>query len=150
MFIREILSQNLLIILKKRRKKDSVYPFAVFNTDRSEKPGTHWRSFLNIEPKSELFLFDSKGFKYFIVDNDYPTINKLLCNLKKFNKKDNEINLVSLKFSPEIYHKLKRNELSKLTEKARDFFHLLAEFAEVNNLTNEMTIMMDDKVQELY
>ena len=39
-FIRQILSQNLSIILKKRRKKDSVYPFAVFNTDRSEKPGT--------------------------------------------------------------------------------------------------------------
>ena len=34
---------------------------------------------------------------------------------------------------------------------ARDFFHLLAEFAKVNHLTNEMTvIMMDDEVQELY
>ena len=98
-------------------------------------------------------LFDSQGFqgfKYFIVDNDYPTINKLLYNLNKFNRKDNKINLVSLIFSSKIFHKLKRNELSKLTETARDFFHLLVEFAKVNNLTNEMTvIMMDDEVQEL-
>ena len=136
------------------KEKDGVYPLTIFNTDRSDKPGTHWWSFLNIESKSEVFLFDSEGFqgfKYFIVDNDYPTINKLLYNLNKFNKKDNKINLVCLEFSPKIYHKLKRNELSKLTETARDFFHLLVEFAKVNNLTNEMTvIMMDDEVQELY
>ena len=126
--------------------KDSVYLFVIFNTDRSNKPGTHWWSFLNIKPQSELFLFDSEGFqgfKYFIADNDYPTINKLLYNLNKFNKKDNKIDLVSLKFSSKIYH--------KLTETARNFFQLLAEFTKVNNLTNEMTvIMMDDEVQELY
>ena len=136
------------------KEKDSIYPFAIFNTDRSDKPGTQWWSFLNTKPKSELFLFDSKGFqgfKYFIVDNDYPTINKLLYNLNKFNKKDNKINLISLQFSPKIYHKLKRNELSKLTKTARDFFHLLAGFAKVNYLTHEMTeIMMDDEVEELY
>ena len=72
-------------------------------------------------------------------------------NLNKFNKKENKINLVSLKFSPKIYHKLKRNELSKLTKTARDFFHLLAEFAKVNNLTNKMTvIMVNDEVQETF
>ena len=126
--------------------KDSVYLFVIFNTDGSNKPGTHWWSFLNIEPQSEHFLFDSEGFqgfKYFIADNDYPTINKLLYNLNKFNKKDNKIDLVSLKFSSKIYH--------KLTETARNFFQLSAEFTKVNNLTNEMTIiMMDNEVQELY
>ena len=72
-------------------------------------------------------------------------------NLNKFNKKDNNINLVFLKFPPKIYHKLKRNELSKLTETVRDFFRLLAEFAKVNNLTKEMTVIkMDDEVQELH
>ena len=38
------------------KKKDSVYWFAIFNTDKSDKPGTHWWSFLNIKPKSELFF----------------------------------------------------------------------------------------------
>ena len=61
----------------------------------------------------ELLLFDSQGFqglKYFIIDNDEPTINKLLYNLNKFNKKDKTVNLVSLKFSIETYHKLKKKK----------------------------------------
>ena len=90
--------------------------------------------------------------KYFIIDNDEPTINKLLYNLNKFNKKDKTVNLVSLKFSIETYHKLKKtNEISKLTDITKDFFHLLAEFAKVNNLSNEMTVVLvDDEIQEIY
>ena len=48
------------------------YPFAIFNTNRANKPGTHWLSLLNIYPKTELLLFDSEGFrglKYFITEN---------------------------------------------------------------------------------
>ena len=63
------------------KEKDCCYLFAIFNTDRANKPGTHWWSFLNIYPKKELLLFDSQGFqglKYFITDNDEPTINFFL------------------------------------------------------------------------
>ena len=84
-----------------------------FNTDRVNKPGTHWWSFLNIYPKTELPLFDSQGFqglKYFIMDNDEPTINKLLYNLNKFNKKDKTVNFVSLKILIETYHQLKKTK----------------------------------------
>ena len=83
------------------KEKCCCYPFALFNTDRANKPGMYWWSFLNIYPKTQLLLFDSKrfqGFQYFIVDNDYSTINKLLHNLDKFNKKDNNLSLASLKF----------------------------------------------------
>ena len=79
---------NYYKIIKEKR---CCYPFAIFNTDRSNKPGTHWWSFSNIYPKTELLLFDRQGFqglKYFIIDNDKATINKLLYNLNKFNKKD--------------------------------------------------------------
>ena len=136
------------------KEKDCWYPFAIFKTDRANNPGMHWWSFLNIYPKMELLLFDSQGFqglKCFIIDNDEPTINKLLHNLNKFNKKDKTVNLVSLKFSIETYHKLEKSEISKLTDTAKDFFHLLAEFAKVNNLSNEMmVVLVDDKIQELY
>ena len=57
-------------IIKKRNAK---YPFAIFNTDKHNEPGQHWWSFLDIDPKSNLFLFDSfglEGFKLFIVNND--------------------------------------------------------------------------------
>ena len=135
-------------------EKDCCYPFAIFNTNRANNPGMHWWSFLNIYPKMELLLFDSQGFqglKYFIIDNVEPTINKLLYDLNKFNKKDKTMNLVSLKFSIETYHKLEKSEISKLTDTAKDFFHLLAEFAKVNNLPNEMTVVLvDDKIQEIY
>ena len=89
--------------------------------------------------------------KYFIIDNDEPTIKKLLYNLKKFNKKDKTVNLVSLKFLIETNQKLKTNKISKSTDAAKDFFHLLAEFAKGNNWSNEMTVVLvDDEIQGIY
>ena len=71
---------NFYDTIKERRAK---YLFAIFNTDRENKPGTHWWSFLNIYPKKNLLLFDSfgfAGFKEFIVDNDINIVDKLLFN----------------------------------------------------------------------
>ena len=108
----------------------------------------------NIYPKTELLLFDSKGLeglKFFIIDDDEGIIHKLLYNLNKFNKKDKNMKLVSLKFSVDAYHKLKKNEMSKLRDTAKDFFHLLSKFVRVNNLAHEMkVVMVDDEFQELY
>ena len=61
---------NFYNIIKEKRAK---YSFAIFNTDRENKPGTHWWSFLDFHPKKDLLLFDSfgfVGFKQFIVDNN--------------------------------------------------------------------------------
>ena len=138
----------------KNENEDIKKNFTGVYSSFSNKPGTHWCSFLNIYPKTQLLLFDRKrfqGFKYFIADNDYSTINKLLYNLDKFNKKDNNLSLASLKFSVETYPKLKEREISKLTDTAKDFFHLLAELARVNNLSKEMTVLMlVDVIQEIY
>ena len=38
-------------IIKEKRAK---YPFAIFNTNRENKPGTHWWRFLDIHPKKDL------------------------------------------------------------------------------------------------
>ena len=51
--------------------------------------------------QKNLFLFDSlgfTGFKEFIIDNDLNIIDKLLYNVNKFNKYDEKINLINLKF----------------------------------------------------
>ena len=90
-------------MIKEKRAK---YLLAVFNTDRKNKPGTHWWSFLDIYPKKDLLLFDSfgfTGFKQFIVDNDENIIDKMLFNFKKINKKDIKTNLVSLTFFIESF-----------------------------------------------
>ena len=97
---------NIYDIIKEKRAK---YQLAIFNTDRKNKPGTHWWSFLDIYPKKDLFFFDSFGFigfKQFIVDDDKNIIDKMLFNLKKFNKINTNINLVSPTFSIESYKKM--------------------------------------------
>ena len=53
------------------------------NNGRENKRGTHWWSFLDIDPKKDLLLFDSfgfVGFKQFIVDDDKNIIDKMLFN----------------------------------------------------------------------
>ena len=57
---------NVYKIIKKRNGK---YPFAIFNTDKLNKPGMQWWSFMDIHPKKNLLLFDSlglEGFKFFV------------------------------------------------------------------------------------
>ena len=101
---------NFYDIIKERRAK---YPFTIFITDRENKPGTHWWSFLDINLKKDLLLFDSfcfAVFKEFIVVNDINIVDKLLFSFKKFNKKDTKINLVSLTFSIETYKKWKKTK----------------------------------------
>ena len=74
---------NFYEIIKKRNGK---YPFAIFNTDKHNKPGTHWWSFMDIHPRKKLLLFDNlglKGFKFFIVDIDKNIIDEILHKLKK-------------------------------------------------------------------
>ena len=73
-------------IIKDRKVK---YPFIIMNTDRSDRPGTHWWSFLDLHPNKQILLFDSFGFeglKKFIIDNDKNYLIKyflILINLKK-------------------------------------------------------------------
>ena len=52
---------------------DASYPFVITNTDRADKKGTYWWSFLDLYPKKEMFFFDSfgfTGFKEFIMNDD--------------------------------------------------------------------------------
>ena len=137
-------------MIKEKRAK---YLFAVFNTDRKNKPGTHWWSFLDIYPKKDLLLFDSfgfTGFKQFIVDNDENIIDKMLFNFKKINKKDIKTNLVSLTFFIESFKNNKGKYLDNLTNTAKDFFCLLSEFGKLKKKKKKIKIiLLDDQLQEL-
>ena len=74
----------------------------------------------------------------------------MLFNFKKFNKKDTKINLVSLTFSIKHYEKIKEKSLDNLTNTAKDFFHLLAEFGKLKKQKQEMKIIFsDDQLQQL-
>ena len=87
-------------IIKKRNAK---YPFAIFNTDKHNEPGQHWWIFLDIDPKSNLFLFDSfdlERFKLLIVNNDEDIINKLLYDFQKYKLEPTtqKLQLCTIKF----------------------------------------------------
>ena len=92
-------------------------------------------------PPKNLFLFDSlgiTGFKEFIIDNDLNIINKLLYNVNKFNKNDEKINLINLKFPEFEYDRIKRKNL----------FHLLSEFSKYHNIKEMTLYAVDDQLQE--
>ena len=99
-----------------------------------------------------MFLFDSLGFtgvKEFIVDNNLNIIDKLLYNVNKFNKNDGKINLINLRFSEHEYDRIKRKGvLSKLTDTAKDLFHLLSKFSKYRNVKEMTLYAADDPLQE--
>ena len=86
------------------------YPFIIMNTDCSDKKGTHWRGFLDLHPEKENFLSDSlgfEGFKEFLLQDDRKTLNKILYGIKRFEKKDNEVTIITLAFSMNEHEKIK-------------------------------------------
>ena len=134
------------------KKKGSTYPFAILNTDRSNLPGTHWWSILNICPTKQLFLFDSYGFtglKAFIMQGNRKIMNKALYGVENFNKKDNIVPMISLKFSISPYQNLLHAETLEFSSTAASLFHLTSKFAKVNNRKNELTLyLVYDQLQE--
>ena len=138
---------NFYEIIKKRNGK---YPFAIFNTDKHNKPGTHWWSFMDIHPKKNLLLFDSlglEGFKFFVVDNDEAIIDELLYNFKKSKVSlvNQKLKLCTTKFSTDSWEKVAHTKKEQLT----NFFHLLTEFSKLKK-TEEMNILiLEHPVQEI-
>ena len=133
------------------REKNTKYPFIIMNTDRSDKSGTHWWSFLDLHPKKEIFLFDSfgfTGFQKFVIDNDRNTLNKILFGIEKFKKKDNKVTLISLKFSMIEYEKIRIGH--NLRETTQDLLHLMYEYGKLHDIKDTVTVhALDDQLQEI-
>ena len=111
-------------------------PFAIFNTNKHNKPGTRWWTFMDIHHSNNLLLFDSlglDGFKFFIVDNDENIIDELLNNFRKCKVSitNQKLTLCTMKFSINNWEKLAYTKNKKLTDTAQFFFHLLTEFSKL-------------------
>ena len=77
-------------------EKKGKYPFVIANSDSGEKGGTHWWSIFDIEPKTDIFFFDSfglDGLKHFIKQDDRSIIEKILFGTEKITRTDNKITL---------------------------------------------------------
>ena len=127
------------------------YPFIIMNTDRSDKKGTHWWSFLDLHPRKEFFLFDSfgfEGFKEFIINEDRKDLNRILLRIKKLKKKDNRVTLVTLKFSMREYEKIRNGH--SLTTTTQDLLHLMYEFGKLHKINDVVTMhLVDDQLQTI-
>ena len=133
------------------REKTKKYPFIIMNTDRSDKSGTHWWSCLDLHEKKEIFLFDSfgfTGFKRFVIDNDVNILIKILYSLQKFQKKDQKITIITIKFSMKEYENIKNEH--RLRQTTQDLLHLIYEYGRLHNIKDSITIhSVDDQLQKL-
>ena len=133
------------------REKTKKYPFIIMNTDRSDKSGTPWWSFLDLHQKKEIFLFDSfgfTGFTKFVIDNDIHILNKILFGIQKFKRKDKKITIIALKFSMNEYEKIKTGH--RLRPTTQDLLHLIYEHGKLHNINDTVTVhSIDDQLQKI-
>ena len=106
-------------------KKKGKYSFIIVNTDSSEKGRMHWWSILNIEPKQDIFLFDSfglDGLKHFIIQDDRNIMEKVLFGTEKMTSTNSKITLLNIPFNLNNYKNLHVDELDALGDTATNFF----------------------------
>ena len=129
------------------------YPFIIANADDSEKEGTHWWSILDIEPKTDIFFFDSytlDGLKHFIMQDDKEIIDKILIGINKMDMTDEKITLCKIKFSLSACKELSEDEMLSLSETARHFFYFIQSFGNKLKLRSFLNIcMVEDRLQDL-
>ena len=78
------------------------FSFIIANTGASDKPGVHWWSILDIEPRTDIFFFDLcglDGLKHFIIQDDKSIVDKILTGIEKMDRTDDKITLCKIKFN---------------------------------------------------
>ena len=135
------------------KNRNTKYPFAIFNTSKENEPGTQWWSFLDIQSKNNLFLFNSlglDGFKVFVVNNQETVINELLYDFKRCESKSNKrLTLCWMKFCIDTWQKMSQKTKSQLTETAQNLFHLMEQFAKLKNSQCMNITILENRVQDL-
>ena len=129
------------------------YPFVIVNTDAEGKPGVHWRSILDIEPRNDFFFFQffrSRRTKTVHNSRREKNSKKILLGIEKMDKTDNKITLCRIKFNMGEYKKLSKEETDSLSETARNFFCFINAFGIKLKLRSFVNVwMVEDRVQNL-
>ena len=129
------------------------YPFIIANTDSSDKPGVHWWSTLDIEPKTNIFSFDYlglDGLNHFILQDGQPVVEKSLLGVEKMIRTDNKISLCKVRFNLGACKSLSEEEIDSLSDTARNFFRYVQAFGIKLKLRNFVNIWMaEDIIRDL-
>lgn len=125
----------------------------IANNDAENKSGTHWWSFLDIEKKDSMFLFQSfgtLGLLNFIVQNDNLIFNKVIKGMKNIFMKDNKISMLKRTFQRNKYLKLTQKGLNQLSDTAFYSFRFLDEFSKSKDIKNNVYVYtVDDPIQSM-
>ena len=147
-YMNKFINHATMIEDKKRK-----YPFIIANTDANNNTGTHWWSILDIEPRNEIFFFDSfglDGLKHFIIQDDKKIIDKILIGIEQMNRTDQKITLCKIKFNLGACKELSKEEIDSLSDTARDFFYFVQAFGIKLKLRSFVNIwMVEDRIQDL-
>ena len=129
------------------------FPFIITNTDASDKPGVHWWSILDIEPRTNIFFFDSyglDGLKHFIIQDDKFIVDKILIRIEKMDRADDKITLCKIKFNLGACKHLTKDEIDSLSNTARKFFYFIQAFGIKLKLRSFANIwMIEDRLRDL-
>ena len=121
-------------VLKKKKKK-AKYPFIIANTGASSKSGTHWWSILDIEPKANIFFFDSFGIdvlKNFIMQDD-----------RTEQMTRTKLTLVNIKFNLSACKNLTKKELDAVSDTAMNSVHFVQAFSNKLKLRDFGNVLQD-------
>ena len=129
------------------------FHFIIANTDASDKPSVHWWSILDIEPRTDIFFFDSygiEGLKHFIIQHDKQIVGKILIGIEKMDRTDDKITLCKIKYNLGALKHLTEDEINSLSDTARNFFYFIQAFGIKLKLRSFVNIwMVEDTLQDL-
>ena len=135
------------------KEKKGKYPFIIITQMTAVKKahiggGVYW--ILNQKMNCFLYSFSLQGLKDFIIQDDKRTIDKILVGIDKMDRSNQKITLCKIKFNLGACKKLSKNEISSLSDTARDFFYFIQAFRMRLNLKSFVNIwMVEDKIQDL-
>ena len=129
------------------------FSFIIANTDASDKLGVHRWSIIDIEPRNDIFFFDSygiEGLKHFIIQDDREIVDEILIGTEKIDRTDDKITLCKIKFNLGACKDLTEDEIISLSDTARNFFYLIQAFGIKLKLRIFVNIwMVEDRLQDL-
>ena len=88
--------------------------------------------------KRKSLCLSLEGFKEFVIQDDQKIISEIFYGIEKFDKKDNKITTVTLRFSIPEYKKLKN--FGKLSKTTVDLLHQINEYGKKHRLRNEVIV----------
>ena len=131
----------------------SKFSFIIANTDASDRLGVHWWSIIDIEPRNDIFFFDSygiEGLKHFIIQDDREIVDEILIGTEKTDRTDDKITLCKIKFNLGACKDLTEDEIISLSDTARNFFYLIQAFGIKLKLRIFVNIwMVEERLQDL-